>query len=179
MRILSVFFILLIAFGMNVAVVRAQDATMSASPSAQSSITYDLAYPGLLPDHPLHFFKVIRDKVVSSLINDPLKRAQFNLLTSDKRFNASIYLVNKNKDEQAVTTLSKSNNYLHDAIVALERADSIDQNTNDQKETVKTGIRKRYEISEGLRTKIDKDQQNAFDTEIERIETLEERVNKL
>ena len=97
-----IFFIVLVSLFV-VKPSHAQMSSASATPTVIQGITYELAYPGLLPDHPLYFFKVIRDKVVSLLINDPSKRAEFNLLTSDKRFNSG-------RQEKIIDTLSKSNN---------------------------------------------------------------------
>jgi hypothetical protein len=157
----------------------AQDATMSASPSAAPQVSYDLAYPGLLPDHPLYFFKVIRDKVVSFLINDPIKRAEFNLLTSDKRFNAALYLVDKGKDEKAVDTLSKSNNYFHDSIVSLEKAKSMDRDITNLRDKEREALSKRFEISKGLKKEVSKDQRKGLELEISRMKKLEDRLNNL
>src|SRR3989344_4901084 len=53
--------------------------------TAAAKVNYELVYPGILPDNPLYFIKAGRDRLVAFLINDSLKRAEFNLLTSDKR----------------------------------------------------------------------------------------------
>ncbi|MBF8250036.1 MAG: LPXTG-motif cell wall anchor protein, partial [Candidatus Levybacteria bacterium] len=69
-------------------------AAQTATPSSNQEVNYELPYPGLLPDSPLYFLRVTRDKLVSFLISDPLKKAEFDLLQADKRLNAGIYLLN-------------------------------------------------------------------------------------
>ena len=84
-------------------------------------VNYELPYPGMLPDHPFYFMKVIRDRVVKFLINDDLKLAKFDLLNAEKRIFAGRLLVDKGKDELAVATISKSNNYLDESIDSIVR----------------------------------------------------------
>ena len=92
-----------------------------ASPSASPSIEYFLPYPGLLPDHPLYPIKAIRDKMLSVLISDPVKRVEFNLLMADKRLNMGILLSEKGKEALAETTVSKAEKYFLDAAEGFAR----------------------------------------------------------
>lgn len=101
--------------------VAAQEATggasqATASNAAESSpsavATYQLPYAGLLPDNPLYFFKVLRDRISEMLIADSLKKAQFALLQADKRVSSTITLVEKGKIDLAVSTAGKGTNYL-------------------------------------------------------------------
>src|SRR5436190_18380171 len=80
--------------------------------TAPAEVEYELSYPGVLPDNPLYLIKAARDRMVSFLITDPIKKIEFNLLTSDKRIYASKLLSDKGKFDLAISTLSKSNNYL-------------------------------------------------------------------
>ena len=112
----------------------AQEADMDgeliiASPSPVMTITptpdYVMPYPGLLPDSPLYIFKAIRDKVISVMIGDSLKKAQFDLLQSDKRIGAAVILFEKGDKKQqilAISTVSKGQNYYEEAIQKLEEA---------------------------------------------------------
>lgn len=177
-RVFSLVVVVLFIF-FSAHTVHAQDASQSASPSAVAQVSYDLAYPGLLPDHPLYFFKVIRDKVVSSLINDPIKRAEFNLLTSDKRFNAALSLIDKGKDEKAIDTLSKSNNYFHDSIVSLEKAKSMDRDMTALRDREREALSKRFEITKGLEKEISADYKKGLQEEVKRLKKLEDRLNDL
>lgn len=75
-------------------------------------IKYDLAFPGILPDHPLYKLKVLRDKISATLINNPRKKIEFYLLQTDKGILASAILVDKGKiDLAAQTALKAEHNY--------------------------------------------------------------------
>src|SRR3989344_1770388 len=87
-----------------------KEATESADIEENKSVDYDLPYPGLLPDHPLYFLKMMRDSAIGFLISDPLKKAEFDLLQADKRLNSGLYLLHNDKDknaELAQSTISK------------------------------------------------------------------------
>ncbi|MCX7881022.1 MAG: DUF5667 domain-containing protein [Patescibacteria group bacterium] len=78
---------------------------------AQEKVAYNLSYPGILPDHPLYFIKTIRDRLLDFGTRDYIKKAQLYLLFSDKRANASLFLIKKGKNKQAVTVFSKGEKY--------------------------------------------------------------------
>lgn len=100
------------------------------SPSAEVKVEYTLPYPGLLPDSPFYILRTTRDRIISFLISDPLKKAEFDLLQADKRLAAGMYLANKNKYELANTTISKGENYFESALTkaaeAKERGIAVD-----------------------------------------------------
>lgn len=73
-------------------------------------VDYNLPYPGILPDHPLYKLKVLRDKVVTFLIRDPIKKAEYHLLLADKRIYMSRLLVDKGKIALAKETALKGEN---------------------------------------------------------------------
>ena len=77
----------------------------------QDKIIYDLPYPGILPDNPLYFLKVIRDRLVEVGTRDPMKKAEFYFLMSDKRVAMAIELEKKGKVTLAVSTFSKGEKY--------------------------------------------------------------------
>lgn len=93
-----------------------------AQSSGQASVDYNLPYPGILPDSPLYFLKTFRDKLVSIFISDPIKKAEFNLLTADKRLGSGIALFAKKKFDLSETTISKGENYFEDAIKNVKLA---------------------------------------------------------
>jgi len=101
--------------------------------SRNKDIEYTLPYPGLLPDSPLYFLKTARDKMVSFLISDPLKKAEFNLLAADKRLNSAVFLFEKGKEKfsLALSTVSKGENYFEDAIAKAGEAKKKGLDTND------------------------------------------------
>jgi len=90
----------------------------------QEKIIYDLPFPGLLPDHPLYFVKVVRDRMLEIGTRPPMQRAELYFLLSDKRVAMSIALAEKGKDTLAVTTLSKAEKYflkIPDLIIESEK----------------------------------------------------------
>lgn len=86
-----------------------EDAEKKGTDSAKI-IQYDLAYPGILPDHPLYKLKVLRNKLTALLINDPKKKVDFYLLQADKGIHAGAMLVDKKEVELAKDTLFKAEN---------------------------------------------------------------------
>lgn len=148
--------------------------TESAS-TEPARINYELPYPGMLPDHPLYILKVIRDGVVKLLINEPIKRARFSLISAEKRMYAGKLLVEKGKDELAVETISKGNNYLSEALEAIEIV---------KKETPKhldiepfllqfrSAALKHRELAQDIKPSIDKEFIGQFEKEQHRIDNF-------
>ena len=56
------------------------------------SILYPLPFPGILPNHPLYFFKVLRDTLIEKMITSDVKKAEFYILQADKRLQMSLEL---------------------------------------------------------------------------------------
>jgi hypothetical protein len=76
-------------------------------------IEYYLAYQGKInPDSLLWYGKALRDKVWYLVTFDSLKKAELNLLFSDKRLNSSIELFKNNKPDLGLSTLTKAEKYL-------------------------------------------------------------------
>ncbi|MFH1827165.1 MAG: DUF5667 domain-containing protein [bacterium] len=77
----------------------------------EEKAVYELPYPGILPDHPLYFFKVVRDRIWAFSTRDNLKKANVYLLFSDKRAKMAQKLTDKGKMDLAITTMSKGEKY--------------------------------------------------------------------
>src|SRR3990167_5148581 len=90
----------------------AQEEIVSPTPTPTPILTvkYDLPYPGMLPDSPFYKLKVLRDKIMLVLIQDPMKKVEFHLLLADKRISMSKSLVCKGKIELAKETALKGEN---------------------------------------------------------------------
>lgn len=82
---------------------------------------YRLPYPGILPDHPFYFLKMIRDRLWVWLTTDPEQRARLYLLLADKRLAAGERLLAKNKPDLALTVVSKGEKYLEKAAFLVKR----------------------------------------------------------
>lgn len=88
----------------------------AATKATKKEIDYFLVYPGVLPDHFLYPIKMARDKVWLWLTPDPLKRAELLLLLADKRLGAGRALIEGNKIDLGVATITKAEKYLEQAI---------------------------------------------------------------
>jgi Domain of unknown function (DUF5667) len=104
--------------------------TFATSEAKLINVSYDLPWPGILPDNPLYLLKVIRDNVVNLFITDPLKKADYDLLMSDKRLVSARMLVDKGEYQLAVTTLSKAGNYFDEAIQLASTAKQQGENAS-------------------------------------------------
>lgn len=87
----------------------AQVASPTPTPTP-ATVKYDLAFPGMLPDHPLYKIKVLRDKITLLLTRDPMKKAQYHLLLADKRIHMAAILADKGEIELAKETALKGEN---------------------------------------------------------------------
>lgn len=130
----------------------------------QEKIHYNLPYPGLLPDHPLYFVKIIRDRLIEFLTRDNLKKAQLFLLYSDKRAAMSLNLARKGKSDLSLTTFSKGEKYFLKIVNLLQQEKKRgNQAPSSFIETLKLANAKHYEmineliklIPEGKKTEID------------------------
>lgn len=145
-------------------------------------INYELPYPGILPDNPFYFLKVMRDGIVKFLINDSLKKAQFSLLVAEKRMYAGKLLVDKGKDELAITTIAKSNNYLDEALLAIRMVKKQNPKSPDVKlflQQFKSATLKHLEISGDIKPSIDKIYQEQFAAQVKRIDIAEKNADSL
>ena len=118
------------------------------SPTPIFHIEYELPYPGLLPDNPLYFLKTTRDRIVGMLISDPVKKAEFDLLQAEKRFQAGLMLYQRDetKKDVAVTALSKGQTYLDAAITTIIEVKKQKKETGDFPNIIRHSIFKQREL---------------------------------
>lgn len=140
--ILLVFLFILV----NPTKIFAQEIPDSSPSAVMEKIQYEIPYPGLLPDNPLYYLKVIRDNILKFLISDPLKKTEFSLLQADKRLGAGKLLLDKGKTELSITTLSKSGNYFDDAISNIQKAKKEGEDTNAMLDQLLKASQKHQEI---------------------------------
>ena len=159
-----------------------KEATVSADTKTTKSIEYDFPYPGILPDHPLYFLKMIRDRIVGFLISDPLKKAEFNLLQADKRLNAGIYLLDKNIDKNgklAQSTISKAENYFDEAVIKVKEAKKQGIDTKDILRRLSESSKKHQEVLQSLKNKAPQDLKDDYDYLQKRVKDFEKQVSSL
>src|SRR3989338_11604911 len=153
-----------------------KEATQSSQPEIDE---YPLPYPGILPDNPLHFLKALRDRIILMLISDPIKEAEFNLLTSDKRIYAAQLLADRGKDDLSVSTLSKSNNYFYNAISSVSEAKRMGKRVDVVLNSMKKSIVKHQEVLSMIRKVVSSDFSNQLQIEEKRMLNFEKSVDNL
>jgi|SRR3989344_8479919 len=169
---LLVFSLLIFLLGFNTSFAE----TLSPAPVPQ--VDYELPYPGLLPDSPLYFLRMIRDRAISFLISDPLRKSEFDLLQADKRLNAGIYLFNKGKISLALSTISKAENYFEQALVKMGEAKIEGKSINEIEKKLRNALKKHRQELEYMTQKVSKNIKGNFEREQERLASFEERLNR-
>ncbi len=95
------------------------------------NVKYELPYPGILPEHPLYIFKMMRDKMWEFLISDLEKKVYFEILMSDKRAAASKVLIEeKNNLDLGISTFTKAYKYLEKTPPIVKALRERNFNTN-------------------------------------------------
>ncbi len=146
----------------------------------EENVEYELPYPGMLPDNPLYFLKTFRDAVVKFLISDSLKKIEFNILTANKRAYAAVLLAEKANYESSLETLSKSNNYLHEAVSGIESARLENLEVNSVLDNARKSVKKHQEVfSRQIEPNIPESMRESFNNEMERLESIENSVENL
>ncbi len=117
-------------------------------------INYTMPYPGILPDHPLYFLKMIRDRILDFIIKEPAKKTDFLILMSDKRIGAGKALIEGNKVELGITTLGKGQIYfgraVEEAVLAKRRGGNINNMLDKMEKSAQKHIELLEETSEKL-----------------------------
>ncbi|MCL5439191.1 MAG: DUF5667 domain-containing protein [Patescibacteria group bacterium] len=142
-------------------------------------IEYQLPYPGLLPDHPLYFIKAVRDKIMDVLISDPFKKAEFNLLSADKRLNAGIFLFKNGKQQLAADTISKGENYFEKAIDNAKEAKKQGKDVNGIISRLLLSVKKQQAVIKDLENKASGKVTQSLNLSLQRATDLEKQVNTI
>lgn len=159
--------------------------TITPSPSPKPSVAvvndYALPYPGLLPDSPLYVFKAIRDKLVSVLIKDPKKQAEFDLLQADKRIAAAMYLLqeSRSKEQLALQTVSKGDNYFFFAIENAAIAKKRGEDVNGFLDTMLSSAQKHEQIMKGLDNHSSPSFHKGIQHEFQRVKEFVKEINQI
>lgn len=153
-------------------------ASQAAAPTP-TPVDYQLAYHGLLPDNPLYFLKVLRDRLIDFLIADPLKKAEFYLLQADKHATAGVALFVKGKRRLAESTISKGENYFEAGIVKLSEAKKQGTDTKNLSERYTVSLQKHKELVTGLIRQSGGDVKKKLEHALVRLKNFEKQVASL
>lgn len=110
------------------------------------TVEYGLPYPGLLPDHPLYVFKVLRDRILLFFTHDYDKKVYLNLLLADKRLVMGRLLWEKGNEDLSLSTFTKAEKYILSAaleLVYLKKQNNLPAGLADK---VELGVKKHEEI---------------------------------
>lgn len=86
------------------------------------TIEYMLPFPGILPDHPLYFFKTLRDMIIEKMITNDIKKAEFYILQADKRLQMSVVFAASQKNALSETMRNDAFVYREKALTTLVTA---------------------------------------------------------
>jgi hypothetical protein len=143
-----------------------EGATLSAEMDATSAslvrIEYYLPYPGLLPDSPLYKVKALRDRIALLLTWNEESKARRELLYSDKRINAAMFLVEGGKNSLGVTTATKAEKYLESAVGRAVRQAQSGRDVKSLLTDLSKACAKHLEVLQGLKEKVGMDEQKAL-----------------
>jgi len=171
---------LIITFLIIVTLLSFNSAALAQVASESAKNNYQLPYPGLLPDNPLYFLKAARDRIIEFLISDPLKKAEFDLLSADKRLAVGVALFDKKKYELSETTISKGENYFEDGIKNLDNAKREGRQIDPSLlVNFDLSTKKHKEILGSLTVRANEPFKKKFAKDLERVTRFVEMVNKL
>jgi len=149
--------------------------------SAAGTIDYQLAYPGLLPDNPLYFLKVIRDNLTAFFVSKPLDKASFDLLQSDKEVEASYLLVTQEqgKNDLALRTITQSQDYFADAIKQTTHAKQQGYSIMDMSKKLQEANRKHLQIVQAIGREIHQEKSQIIQNQVTRERAFAKLVKAL
>lgn len=146
---------------------------------SKEKVSYNLPYPGLLPDHPLYFLKTIRDRIWEFTTRDSIKKAELYLLFSDKHAAASLSLAQKGKDKQAVETVSKAETYPLKSILLIITAKKQGSSpTEEFIQKLRLSNQKHREIIKTLLKELPQGQNQQINEVLNANQTIKKRLEK-
>lgn len=143
-------------------------------------VDYFLVYPGILPDHFLYPVKMIRDRIWLFLTTDYLRRFELLILFGDKRLGAGRALIEGNKVDLGITTITKAEKYLEraQAQLAIVKNKKKEASQSEAKEKIEKSLRKHQEVIEELREKLSDEDKRKLDGAQQLNQRLRERLQK-
>ena len=144
-----------------------KEATQAAELKEIEEVDYYLAYPGILPDHPLYWLKMARDRILLLLMNDPLQKFDRLLLYADKRLGAAKVLIEGNQLGLGVTTATKAEKYLERSLEEFEKLRQAEKATPELEDRFEKALLKHTEVIEKLLEKIPDQTKPALEKSLE------------
>jgi HEPN domain-containing protein len=133
----------------------------------QPEIDYSLPYPGaILPGHFLYPLKMARDKIWLWLTTDSQKKAELLLHLADKRLETARVLIEGGKADLGVTTATKAEKYLEQAINQERVANKDGKNTREFLEKLSKASLKHEEVLLSLKEKLSESAWSIIDSSL-------------
>jgi polyhydroxyalkanoate synthesis regulator phasin len=137
----------------------------------KEEVDYPLPYPGILPDSPFYWIKMIRDRVQLMVLKSPEKRAEKMVHYADKRLAAAVRLINKGKVQLGVTTASKAEKYLERAVLSFNEVEG-----KQLQEKMRKAVKKHLQVIISFENKFSSGEIRRMK---ERVQRLEKRLQQL
>lgn len=144
--------------------------------ASQPKVDYYLPYPGILPDHPLYWLKMIRDKVLISITANSLAKVERELLFADKRIGAAKVLIEGGKAQLGFTTLTKGEKYLEQAVADYELLKKQNKANAETKDRLLKAALKHEEIMKDLLKIVQDNLKQNIDQLLTKTISLQERL---
>jgi hypothetical protein len=179
--LILIFLFLIFLFSLSTVLTKAASAFDSSSSSRSAVTTYQLPYPGLLPDNPLYILKVVRDRIVRFFISDPLKKGQFDLLQADKSLNSAYYLSFRENinNKMILTAVAESGNSFADSIKDISLAKEQGMDVNGLLENMLLSAQKHRDVLAETENKISPVSKKILEKELRRTRDFEKMVSEI
>lgn len=171
-------------FFITMSTASAQELDLSVTPDVSPTpapVAYQLPYPGVLPGHFLYSLKTARDMIMSYLISNPIKKAEFDLLQSDKRFEAAYLLIfnEQGKTDVAKQTIAKAQSYFEESLEKTAAAKKEGMDIHDLVKTLTLSQAKHVEVLQAIEEKVGADGEKKLKDEQAREVEFANKVKQL
>jgi len=139
-------------------------------------VDYYLPYPGILPDHPLYWLKMIRDRVRLWSTRDVEAKYERLLLYADKRIGAAKVLIEGGQADLGITTATKAEKYLEQAVGQLEKVKKAGKAYPERVENLQKAIAKHEEVLRTVKEQVPDQAKPTLDQAVEKAAMLQERL---
>ncbi len=112
----------------------------------EQEVHYYLPYPGVLPDHPVYWLKMLRDRLMEKVTTNPQKRVELLLLYADKRLGAAKFLVEGGQVSLGLETAIKSSGYLGQVVTGVEELKKRGEDVGDIANRLERGTLKHAQV---------------------------------
>lgn len=134
----------------------------------KKEVDYYLPYPGILPDHPLYWLKMIRDRIMLLLTPEPVAKFDRLLLYADKRLGAAQALIEGGKKELGVATATKGEKYLERTVTQFKQIKDQGKATPELTERLRKATLKHEEVLQKVLEKVPDQAKSAIQEAIEK-----------